>query len=136
MDEEEARARFAAARIARLATVRPDGWPHVVPVVFALVGDTIWLVIDEKPKRHRRLQRLANLTEEPRVSLLVDSYDEDWSRLWWVRADGRARVVGEGPDLEHALHLLLERYSQERALPPNGPAVAVDVEGWRSWSAN
>src|SRR3990172_11041365 len=108
MDEREARARFGAARVARLATVRPDGAPHVAPVVFALDGDAVWLVVDEKPKRHRRLQRLVNVGAEPRVSLLVDSYDEDWSRLWWGRADGRARVVGEGPELESAGGLLLD----------------------------
>lgn len=126
MDEEEARARFGAARVARLASVRPDGAPHVVPVVFALDGDTVWLVVDEKPKRHRRLQRLVNVEVEPRVSLLVDSYDEDWSHLWWVRADGRARVVDEGPELEHAVGLLLDRYPQEREQLPKGPALAVE----------
>jgi PPOX class probable F420-dependent enzyme len=134
MNEKEARARFATARVARLATVRPDGAPHLVPVVFVLDDDTVWLVVDEKPKRHRRLQRLVNIRAESRVSLLVDSYDEDWSRLWWVRADGRARIVGEGPKLERALSLLLDRYPQERAQPPEGPALAVDVERWRYWA--
>jgi PPOX class probable F420-dependent enzyme len=110
MNEKEARARFATARVARLATVRPDGAPHLVPVVFVLEGDTVWLVVEEKPKRHRRLQRLVNIRAESRVSLLVDSYDEDWSRLWWIRADGRARIVGEGQKLERALSLLLDRY--------------------------
>ncbi len=133
MDEEEARARFASARVARLATVRPDGAPHVVPVVFALDGDTIRLVVDEKPKRHRRLQRLVDIEREPRVSLLVDAYDEDWDRLWWVRADGRARLVGDGPELERALRLLVDRYPQERERPPQGPAIAVDIERWRHW---
>ena len=135
MDKREARARFGAARVARLATVRPDGAPHVLPVVFALDGDAVWLVVDEKPKRHRRLQRLVNVGAEPRVSLLVDSYDEDWSRLWWVRADGRARVVDGGPELERAVGLLLDRYPQEREQLPMGPALAVEVERWRHWSA-
>ena len=135
MNEGEARARFGAARVACLASVRPDGAPHVVPVVFTLEGDTVWLVVDEKPKRHRRLQRLVNVGVEPRVSLLVDSYDEDWNRLWWVRADGRARIVGEGHELEHAVSLLLDRYPQERGQPPRGPALAVEVERWRHWSA-
>jgi PPOX class probable F420-dependent enzyme len=135
MDEKEARARFAAARVARLATVRPDGGPHLVPVVFVLEGDTIWLVVDEKPKRHRRLQRVVNIRAEPRVSLLADSYDEDWNRLWWVRADGRARIVGEGHELERAVSLLLDRYPQERGQPPEGPALAVEVERWRRWPA-
>jgi PPOX class probable F420-dependent enzyme len=135
MNEKDARARFATARVARLATVRPGGAPHLVPVVFVLEDDTLWLVIDEKPKQHRRLQRLVNIRAESRVSLLVDSYDEDWSRLWWVRADGRARIVGEGPELERALSLLLDRYPQERAQPPKGPALAVKVERWRCWAA-
>ena len=133
MNEREARTRFATARVARLASVRPDGAPHVVPVIFALDGDKVWLVVDEKPKRSRELQRLVNVRAEPRVSLLVDRYDEDWERLWWVRADGRARIVGEGHELERAIALLLERYPQERERPPKGPALAVEVKRWRYW---
>jgi PPOX class probable F420-dependent enzyme len=136
MDEKEARARFAAARVARLATVRPDGGPHLVPVVFVLEGDTVWLVVDEKPKRHRRLQRVVNIRAEPRVSLLADSYDEDWNRLWWVRADGRARIVDGRHELERAVSLLLDSYPQERGQPPKGPALAVEVERWRHWPAD
>jgi PPOX class probable F420-dependent enzyme len=135
MDEEEARARFASARVARLATVRPDGAPHVVPVVFALDGDTIWLMVDEKPKRHRRLQRLIDIERDPRASLLVDAYEEDWNRLWWVRADGRARLVEGGPELVHAQRQLAGRYPQEREQPPQGPAIAVVVERWRHWES-
>ncbi len=128
-----ARARFAEARVAHLATVRPDGAPHVVPVIFALDGDRVWLVVDEKPKRRRELQRLVNVRGEPRVSLLVDRYDEDWGRLWWVRADGRARILGKGPEFERAVTLLLERYPQERERPPGGPAIAVEIERWSYW---
>jgi PPOX class probable F420-dependent enzyme len=135
MNEHEARARFNTARVARLATIRPDGAPHLVPVVFVLQGDTVWLMVDEKPKRHRRLQRLVNVRAEPRVSLLVDVYDEDWSRLWWVRADGRARIVGEGRLLEQALDQLLVKYPQENEQPPIGPALAVEIDRWRGWSA-
>ena len=83
-----ARALFAAARVARLATVTPDGSPHVVPIVFAVDGDTIYTAVDGKPKRSRQLQRLANIAAHPRVTVLADRYDEDWSQLWWVRADG------------------------------------------------
>jgi PPOX class probable F420-dependent enzyme len=135
MNEHEARARFNTARVARLATIRPDGAPHLVPVVFVLQGDTVWLMVDEKPKRHRRLQRLVNVRAEPRVSLLVDVYDEDWSRLWWVRADGRARIVGEGRLVEQALDQLLVKYPQENEQPPIGPALAVEIDRWRGWSA-
>jgi PPOX class probable F420-dependent enzyme len=91
----EARRRFAASPVARLATVRPDGTPHLVPVVFALVGDVVTTAVDHKPKRSTSLQRLANLRAEPRCSLLVDHYDDDWTRLWWARADGRAEVVDD-----------------------------------------
>jgi PPOX class probable F420-dependent enzyme len=104
-------------------------------VVFVLEGDTVWLAVDEKPKRHRRLQRLANIRAEPRVSLLVDEYEEDWTRLWWVRADGRARIVDEGPELDRAVSLLLRKYPQERPQPPRGPALAVKVERWLGWRA-
>jgi PPOX class probable F420-dependent enzyme len=135
MNEDEARARFSTARVARLATIRPDGAPPLGPVVFVLQDDTVWLMVDAKPKRHRRLQRLVNVRAEPRVSLLVDAYDEDWSRLWWVRADGRARIVDDGPLFEAALDRLGAKYPQEHEQPPGGPAVAVEVERWRGWSA-
>ncbi len=135
VDTAEARRRFARARVARLATVRPGGGPHLVPVVFALEGETVWLVVDEKPKRRRRLQRLANIEADPRASLLVDAYDEDWGALWWVRADGRARIVAAGPELELAQGLLAAKYPQYRDRPPPGPAVAVEVTRWASWSA-
>lgn len=133
MDEQEARARFAEARVAHLATVRPDGAPHLVPVVFALDDDTVWLVVDEKPKRRRDLQRLANVRSEPRVSLLVDRFDEEWDRLWWVRVDGHARIVEAGPELGRAVDLVAGRYPRERERPPRGPAIIVAIERWRWW---
>jgi PPOX class probable F420-dependent enzyme len=134
VDEREARSRFAAARVARLATVRPDGSPHLVPIVFALDGSTVVFAVDDKPKATRELQRLANIRADPRVSVLVDHYDEDWPAVWWVRADGRARVVDAGPALERVVALLAEKYPQYAASPPPGPAVLIDVEAWRWWS--
>jgi PPOX class probable F420-dependent enzyme len=134
VDEREARSRFSAGRVARLATVRPDGSPHLVPVVFALDGSTVVFAIDDKPKGTRELRRLANIRADPRVSVLVDHYDEDWPALWWVRAEGRARVVDAGPALDRAVALLAEKYSQYAAGPPPGPAVLIDVETWRWWS--
>ncbi len=134
MDEREARSRFSAGRVARLATVRPDGSPHLVPVVFALDSSTVVFAVDDKPKGTRELQRLANIRADPRVSVLVDHYDEDWTALWWVRAEGRARVVDAGPALDRAVALLAEKYSQYAAGPPPGPAVLIDVETWRWWS--
>jgi len=129
------RERFAARPVARLATVRPDGAPHLVPVVFATSGDTVWLAVDAKPKRTTRLQRLTNLRHDPRCALLADHYEEDWSRLWWVRADGVATVVDEpGPD-HPGVAALVERHPQYRVQPPAGPLVVVRVERWSGWSS-
>lgn len=134
MTGEEARRGFAEARVARLATASADGRPHAVPLCFVLEGDTIYWAVDEKPKRTRELRRLRDIAENPRVSVLVDRYEEDWSRLWWVRADGEARLLGGG-DEERALGLLAGKYPQYRRTPPGGPAVVVDVDAWRWWSA-
>lgn len=84
--------RFAARRVARLSTVSARGDPHVVPVVFAVVGDVVFTAVDAKPKSTRSLRRLANIEAKPRVSMLVDHYEEDWSALWWVRVDGTAKT--------------------------------------------
>ena len=131
-----ARERFGGARVARLATLTPSGDPHVVPVVFALAGEVIWTPVDAKPKSGRRLQRLRNIEADPRVTLLVDHYDEDWSSLWWVRADGVATIVSlESEHGRHAVELLTAKYPQYAAEPPPGPLIRVDVAGWRSWSA-
>ena len=134
MRTAELRERFASSAVARLATVRPDGSPHIVPVVFAVAGDTLWLAVDDKPKRTTRLQRLTNLRREPRCALLVDHYEEDWSRLWWVRADG-VGVVVDDPDASHpGMTALVERHPQYRDQPPAGPLVVVSVERWTGWS--
>jgi PPOX class probable F420-dependent enzyme len=133
MDPAEARRRFAAARVARLATVRTDGTPHLVPIVFALHGDTVYSAVDDKPKRTRSLARLAHVAANPAVSLLADHYEEDWSALWWVRADGRGRVLApDNPEARAAVDLLAERYPQQRAA---GAVLAVDVARWSGWSA-
>jgi len=135
MNESEARRRFAAARVARLATVRTDGCPHLVPIVFALDGDLIYSIVDAKPKRSLQLVRLANIRREPRVSLLVDAYDDAWEHLWWVRADGRASVVASGPGHATTIRLLQAKYSQYRdSAAPFGAAIITRVERWRSWS--
>ncbi|MEV4413183.1 TIGR03668 family PPOX class F420-dependent oxidoreductase [Catellatospora sp. NPDC049609] len=129
-----ARDRFAAVRVARLATADPAGVPHLVPVVFAVDGDTVYTAVDRKPKRTRALRRLANIAANPRVCLLADHYEEDWSRLWWVRADGTARVLDVSePEAATALALLAARYRQY-AQPPPGPVIAVDVTRWTAWS--
>lgn len=132
----EPRERFARARSARLATVRPDGAPHLVPVCFAVVGDTVYSAIDAKPKRSGRLQRIENVEREPRVALLADHYeDADWGALWWVRADGVARVLtGGGEEAETAVDRLVERYAQYRDERPATDVLAVDVRHWSAWA--
>lgn len=133
MDAATMRSRLAAARVARLATVTAGGRPHVVPCCFALDGDTVYSAVDAKPKSTLALRRLANLRATGRASLLVDHYDEDWSALWWVRVDGRGRVVEGGPEHDRALATLAAKYDQYRRQTPPGPVVALDVTSWRAW---
>ncbi len=134
MTVEDARRRFGEARVARLATVDAQGQPHLVPIVFALAGETIYSVVDAKPKRTTELRRLANVRANPRVSVLADHYDDtDWDALWWVRADGGARVMDvDEPEAVRAIELLAQRYPQQRA---QGPVLAIDVERWSGWAA-
>ena len=103
------RERVRTARVARLATTDPDGRPHLVPIVFVLDGQTLYSAIDAKPKRSRRLRRVANARERPSVTVLVDHYEDDWGRLWWVSLRGRARVLDTGEEAEWALGLLAPR---------------------------
>jgi PPOX class probable F420-dependent enzyme len=134
VDEAELRRRFATSPVARLATVRADGQPHLVPVVFALIGDTVYTAVDAKPKSTVRLQRLANIAAEPRCSLLVDHYEDDWSQLWWVRADGAASILSRDQAAD-GLAELVARHAQYRRLAPPGPVVAIRVSRWTGWSA-
>jgi PPOX class probable F420-dependent enzyme len=133
MSPAEARERFASARVARLATADAAGVPHIVPLVFALAGDTLFSAVDAKPKRSTDLKRLRNVAANPRVALLADHYaDDDWEALWWARADGTGRVLEAAPE---AVALLRERYAQYRDAPPEGPVLAVDVQRWSGWHA-
>jgi PPOX class probable F420-dependent enzyme len=119
-----------------LATVGAGGEPHVVPVAFALHDDVLWTAVDQKPKSTRILRRVENVRARPRVSVLVDRYEDDWSALWWVRADGRASVADPGSAGEReGLDRLIAKYQQYQADPPLGPVVVVHIETWRSWSA-
>jgi PPOX class probable F420-dependent enzyme len=131
---EEARARFATARVARLATADAGGRPHLVPIAFAVASETIYSAVDAKPKRTRSLRRLANVRENPAVSLLVDHWDEeDWERLWWARADGNGRVLEpDEPEAVRAVELLRRRYPRQRA---TGAVLAADVIRWSGWAA-
>ena len=134
MTASDARERFAAAKVARLATADALGRPHLVPVAFAVDGDHVYSAVDEKPKRTTSLRRLANVRENAAVALLVDHYDDaDWGALWWVRADGFGRVLDPTePEAQRAIALLSGRYPQQRAA---GAVLAVDVVRWRGWSA-
>jgi PPOX class probable F420-dependent enzyme len=140
VDASEARALFAGAPVARLATVGRDGRPHLVPITFALLdGDLIAFAIDAvKRKRTVALQRLRNIRAEPRVAVLADHYSDDWSQLWWVRADGTARIAGPGaePGLRAtALAALRARYPAYRSDPLAAAVVFVAVERWSGWTA-
>ena len=141
MDAGTARRRLATARVARLATVGRDGQPHLVPIVFAVAGDTIYSAVDAKPKRSTALRRIANIRVNPRVCVLADHYDDAaWNALWWVRADGTARIVepGTGDDDSErgrAVDLLVARYQQYREQRPTGAVLAIDVMRWSGWAA-
>jgi PPOX class probable F420-dependent enzyme len=136
VDEATCRGHLAAARVGRLATVRPDGGPHVVVCCFAVEGDRVWTAIDAKPKRSgARLQRLANVRANARASLLVDHYEEDWDQLWWVRVDGAAAVLEIGNEGERAIAALTARYPQYARARPPGPVIAITVERITGWSA-
>jgi PPOX class probable F420-dependent enzyme len=120
------------ARVARLATVDATGRPHVVPICFAIEGDTLYTAVDEKPKRTRQLRRLANIRANPAVEVLIDHYEDDWSRLRWTRLRGAARIV----DDRHAVELLAAKYPQYREQPPAGPVIAVAIEERSEWTAS
>ena len=133
VDEGDARRRLAKARVGHLATADAAGVPHVVPFVFAAEGATLYWAVDRKPKRSASLKRLANIQENPNVSVVVDRYDEDWSTLWWVRAVGTARVVPAGSERDRALELLRMKYPQYATSPPSGAVVAIDVARVTGW---
>lgn len=139
MRPAEARRLLAGARVAVLGTVGPDGRPNLVPVVFAVTGaaagDTIVTAVDGKPKRTTALQRHADLRRDPRASLLAQHWDEDWSALWWVRANGTATLHDDGPEVERALDLLRSKYPQYGEIPLVPPVVAVTVTRWTGWRA-
>ena len=169
LDVAGARQRFAGVRVARLATVGPDGRPHIVPFTFALgsalnsapgpvqaspvqagpvqagpvqaspvqasPGDRIYSAVDAKPKSSTDLRRLRNIRANPRVAVLADHYEDDWGRLWWVRADGQAAILDDPAAMGPALALLAARYPQYRAQPPGGPVISIRVTRWTGWAA-
>jgi PPOX class probable F420-dependent enzyme len=135
MADFDAAAMFAESPVAMLATVGPDGAPHVVPVVFAVHRDVVYTAVDAKRKSTQRLRRLANIEGNPQVSLLVDHYEPDWSRLWWVRADGEAAIHYSGDEMATGYSLLRGKYVQYQRIALDGPVVTVAVKKWSSWRA-
>lgn len=135
LSPEDAWRRLASARMAYLGTVRADGRPHVVPIVFAVENRVVYSIADPKPKRGLDLLRHRNIAVNPAVTLLVDAYDEDWSRLWWVRADGVARVVENGPERDTTIRLLRAKYPQYATwTTPFGAATVIEVDRVASWT--
>lgn len=133
MESRDLRGLVEAARVAHLATVAADGTPHLVPVCFALSGEVAYSAVDHKPKRTSRLRRIADIEATGRACLLVDRYSEDWSALWWIRLDGRGRVVSDSAEAERAVSALAGKYEQYAERTPLGPVLAVDIERWSSW---
>jgi PPOX class probable F420-dependent enzyme len=136
MDATAMRKSLAEARLAHLATVGPSGRPHIVPITFVLDGDAIYFAVDSKPKRTTDLQRLRNIAANPAVAVLVDHYDEDWTKLWWVRVDGSARTVSDFAEAVHAVGLLVDRYPQYRSARPTGTVVAISINRISGWSSD
>lgn len=130
MTDQEARQRFANARVARLATVDANNDPHLVPICFAVEGDTIYSAVDAKPKTTPDLKRLRNIEEHPNVTVLVDHYEEDWENVWWVRVDGTATVHDTHERGRQALAAKYGQYTDALL----GRIVAVQVRKWTSWA--
>ena len=125
---------LAQQRIAHLATADRRAVPHVVPICFAVSGTTLYITIDEKPKRGTALKRLKNIAENPAVAVIVDRYDEDWTRLGWVMLRGRAEILREGKEHQDAQDLLRSRYPQLAAMQiATYPVIAVRIERTTSW---
>jgi len=142
MTQQQARQRFDGARVASLASITETGEPHLVPVTFAVIDgrtggpptERIVFAVDHKPKSTTALRRLANIAAHPRVSFLVDEYDEDWDRLWWARADALAAVIGGVPRAA-AVTALCAKYAQYERIPPSGVVVGAAIIRWSGWQA-
>jgi PPOX class probable F420-dependent enzyme len=132
---DEPLSRVGGARVGQLSTIRPDGRPHLVPMVFALIGSDVVTAIDWKPKGSRRLQRLVNIDHHPQVSFLVHHYEEDWDRLWWVRVDGTATIHDSGQRRQDAITALVDKYEQYRDHPPAGEVIWIETAFISAWAS-
>jgi PPOX class probable F420-dependent enzyme len=134
---EEMRELVRAAHVACLATIDSQGAPHLVPFCYALAeeGDVLFSAVDRKPKRTADLRRLHHIAADPRVCVLIDHYEDDWNRLWWVRLDGQASLLDPGTEADQALDALAAKYSQYRTDRPPGPVMRIEIGRWAGWSA-
>lgn len=135
MEREEIERRLRETPRATLGTADGEGQPHLVPIVFAYWREGLYTAVDGKPKTTRRLRRLANIAANRRVSVLIDHYEDDWSRLWWIRADGEA-VIREWADVPAgARQALVGKYPAYAKAPPPGPVIMISIDRIASWSA-
>jgi len=131
----EARSRFEQSPSATLGTADTTGRPHLVPVTYVLTEDDhVYIAVDDKPKQSTDLKRLRNIAADPRVSLLVSEYEEDWKQLWWARADGTAVVAGFDELADGLLAAFQSRYPWYSANPPAGPVIDITVTNWTGWA--
>jgi len=126
---------LAARRVGHLATTGRNAEPHVVPVCFAIDGQTLYIAIDHKPKRTGgRLQRIANILANPQVCFIADRYDEDWARLGWVMLRGPAEILADGYEHDAAQVLLKKRYPQLAGMNLTGlPVIAMRIARASDW---
>ena len=135
MDPRTVRLHLSTTTVARLATVDKMGTPHLVPIVFAADQHTVYTPIDHKPKRTTELKRLANIADNPRVSVLLDHYEEDWSALWWIRLDGTASVIDDGPEWHSAIALLAAKYEHYKSHPLTDMIIKIHIKNTTTWAA-
>ena len=134
-----ARDLLSTARVAHLATSDQYARPHVVPIVFVCIDDVLYTPLDRKPKRDddwHALRRVRNIETNGRVAIVVDRYDENWSRLAWVMVEGVATILESGETRDSAAALLVAKYAQYETLPLDGrPIVRVEIERASEWSS-
>ncbi len=134
MDESVIRRKVAQARVARVGTLNQDGSVHLVPVVYVVDGDTWYSPSDPGP---RPVKRLRNVIADSRATILIDDYDEVWSRVWWVRLRGLGRMVESAAESNRARRLMGEKYPQFAGGSESGtagPVMAIDIREWSGWA--